>query len=182
MSVSCWSKDFKRAECSCVAPKPPSGPIIGGYGDFRYQYMPNLLELPEGTEVIIPPSNRHRHPPKLYSYIWISFVFPYLNCQIQHAHGLEVDADGRIYLTYVNWNNGIQTNGTDTHCLVRWDADGTNGVYMDLGGTELCNGTPHGLKIAKENNELFLYHANCGTRPPRFDLASNPVLSTVFRL
>ena len=53
-SVSCWSKDFKRAECSCIAPKPPpapSGPIIGGYGDFRYQYMPNLLQLPEGTEV-----------------------------------------------------------------------------------------------------------------------------------
>jgi hypothetical protein len=49
---------------------------------------------------------------------------------------------------YVNWNNGIQTNGTDQHCLIKWDPDGTNGAFVDLGGTELCNGTPHGTYSA----------------------------------
>lgn len=39
---------------------------------------------------------------------------------------------------------------------------------MDLGGTDLCNGTPHGLKLASEDGELYLYHANCGTLPPRY--------------
>ena len=73
---------------------------------------------------------------------------------------------GRIYLNYVNWNNGIQTNGTDQHCLVRWGPDGTNGTFVDRPG--LCYGTPHGLTLAKEGGQLFLYHANCGTKPPRY--------------
>jgi len=88
--------------------------------------------------------------------------------QIQHAHGLEVDPSGNIYVTYVNWDNGIVSNGTDQHCLVRWNPDGTNGTWMDLGGTKLCSGTPHGLKIANEGGELFLYHANCGVEAARY--------------
>jgi len=52
--------------------------------------------------------------------------------------------------------------------LVRWAPDGTNGTFMDLGGTALCSGTPHGLKLAKEEGQLYLYHANCGTKPPRY--------------
>ena len=39
------------AAAGAVAPSPPSGPIIGGYGAFRYQYMPDLLQLPKGAEV-----------------------------------------------------------------------------------------------------------------------------------
>mmetsp|Transcript_65382 Transcript_65382/g.108637 ORF Transcript_65382/g.108637 Transcript_65382/m.108637 type:complete len:376 (-) Transcript_65382:27-1154(-) len=113
------------------------GQIIGGYGEYRYQYIPELLQLPRGAEV-------------------------------QHAHGLAVDPSGNIYLTYVNWNNGIQTNGTDEHCLVRWAPDATNGTFMDLGGSALCKGTPHGLKVANENGSIYLYHANCATKPPRY--------------
>jgi hypothetical protein len=148
ISVDCKSVNFARAECSCAsptpapptpppAPTPPPPPIIGGYGNFNYQYLPHLLHRPEGAEV-------------------------------QHAHGLEVDKDGNIYLTYVNWNNGIQTNGTDENCLVRWLPDGTNGTFQVLGGSNLCKGTPHGLKIAQEEGELYLYHANCATKAPRY--------------
>lgn len=142
ISLTCDSTDFKENDCRCTAPAPsppppPPGDIVGGYGNYTYQYMSALLEFPAGAEV-------------------------------QHVHGLEVDKDGFIYATYVNWNNGIQTNGTDQHCLVRWQADGTNGTFMDLGGTDLCNGTPHGLKLASEKGELYLYHANCGTQPPRY--------------
>ena len=43
---------------------------------------------------------------------------PFLPTQVQHAHGIEVDTAGNIYVTYVNWNNGIQTNGTDQHCVL----------------------------------------------------------------
>ena len=88
--------------------------------------------------------------------------------EVQHAHGLEVDKDGNIYLNYVNWNNGIQTNGTDENCLVRWNPDGTNGTFESLGGTDLCKGTPHGITLATEDGELYLYHANCGTKAPRY--------------
>jgi len=119
-----------------VGGPPPSRPIIGGYGKYKYEYIPTLLEFPAGAEV-------------------------------QHVHGLEVDKQGNIYATYVNWNNGIATNGTDQHCLVRWNPDGTNGTFMDLGGTELCNGTPHGLKLAMEDGTPYLYHANCGVKPTR---------------
>eukprot|EP00937_MAST-01D_sp_MAST-1D-sp2_P000485 g485.t1 len=138
-AVRCESVHFARAICICAAPAPtpPPGPIIGGSGLWRWQYMPELLQLPAGTEV-------------------------------QHAHGLERDADGNIYLNYVNWNNGIQTNGTDQHCLVRWAPDGTSGRFVEAGGSALCAGTPHGLTLARESGELFFYHANCGTEPARY--------------
>jgi hypothetical protein len=105
-------------------------PIIGGYGKWRYQYMPELLQLPPGGEV-------------------------------QDAHGLELDDEDNIYLTYANWNNGVQTNGTDQECLVRWAPDGTNGAFMDQGGPALCSGKPHGLKLAREADGVtYLYHSN----------------------
>ena len=68
--LRCASVHFARANCSCAppAPTPPPGPIIGGQGRWRYQYMPDLLQLPAGAEM-------------------------------QHAHGLEVDKSGNIYLT-----------------------------------------------------------------------------------
>jgi hypothetical protein len=39
--------------------------------------------------------------------------------EVQDAHGLETDAAGNIYLEYRNWNNGIDSNGTDRNCLIR---------------------------------------------------------------
>lgn len=98
-------------------------PIIGGYGDFRYQYMPDKCVMPAGSAV-------------------------------QNSHGLAVDADKNIYLTYQ------PVNGKDTNCLVRWAPDGTNGTFLNGGGTALSSGTPHGLKITTENGKVFLYHAN----------------------
>ena len=105
--------------------------IIGGSGDWRYQYMPELLQLPQGA-------------------------------QVQDAHGLELDDDGNILLTYTNWNNhgeGVQ-NGTDANCLIRWAPDGTGGAFLTGGGRALCDGKPHGLKLAHEGGQSFLYHSN----------------------
>ena len=31
---------------------------------------------------------------------------------------------------------------------------------MTGGGTKLCSGTPHGLKLAVEDSKQYLYHAN----------------------
>jgi len=44
--------------------------------------------------------------------------------------------------------------------LIRWNPDGTGGEFMTGGGTKLCSGTPHGLKIANEGGKVYLYHAN----------------------
>ena len=34
-----------------VGGPPPSRPIIGGYGKYKYEYIPTLLEFPAGAEV-----------------------------------------------------------------------------------------------------------------------------------
>lgn len=98
-------------------------PIIGGYGDFKYQYMPDLLQPPPGADMV--------------------------NC-----HGLVLDDDNNIYLTYEN------DGRTDSNCLIKWKPDGTDAEWMTGGGTKLCSGTPHGLKVAREQGTQYLYHAN----------------------
>lgn len=82
------------------------------------------------------------------------------------CHGLAVDADNNIILTYHN-------DGTtkDQNCLIKWKPDGTDGEFLTGGGTALCSGTAHGLKITTEGpggkpavpgvpTSQFLYHAN----------------------
>jgi len=98
-------------------------PIIGGQGDFKYQYMPDLLKAPAGASLV--------------------------NC-----HGLVTDADDNIYLTYQN------DGKTDQNCLIKWKPDGTAGEFVTGQNSTLCSGTPHGLKIANEGGDVFLYHAN----------------------
>jgi hypothetical protein len=71
-----------------------------------------------------------------------------------NCHGLVLDSDNNIYLTYQN------DGKTDQNCLIRWNPDGTGGDFMSGGNSTLCSGTPHGLKIKTEGGEQFLYHAN----------------------
>ena len=61
--------------------------------------------------------------------------------EVQDAHGLELDVEGNIYLTYRNWNDGIVNNGTDRNCLIRWDPQGLHGTFLAAGGDALCTGT-----------------------------------------
>jgi hypothetical protein len=69
-----------------------------------------------------------------------------------NCHGLVTDKDKNIILTY-------QPGSGDTHCLIRWNPDGTSGTFVnDTVG--LCTGVPHGLKITTEGDQQFLYHAN----------------------
>lgn len=111
-------------------------PIIGGSGKYRYQYMPDLLQM-EGASLV--------------------------NC-----HGLVTDQDENIYLTY-------QNDGKDKNCLIRWKPDGTGGEFMVGNGntSALCDGTPHGLKIATEGGKQYLYHANNNQKITKTDLLGN---------
>jgi len=68
------------------------------------------------------------------------------------CHGLAVDKDKNIYLTYHT------DDKTDHSCMVRWAPDGTGGEKY--GNDTLCGGTAHGLKIATEGGQQYLYHAN----------------------
>jgi len=109
-----------------VATALAADPIIGGQGDYRYQYMPDRLQPPPGATMV--------------------------NC-----HGLVLDSDNNIYLTYQDDGN------SDSNCLIRWKPDGTGAEWMTSGSTALCSGTPHGLKIANEGLDgahQYLYHAN----------------------
>jgi len=122
----CRKRSNKHAHSATVDDnddKSNDDPIIGGSGKFRYQYMPDLLQAPEGASLV--------------------------NC-----HGLVLDKDNNIYLTYQN------DGKTDENCLIRWNPDGTGGEFLTGGNTTLCSGTPHGLKIVTEGDEQFLYHAN----------------------
>jgi len=76
-----------------------------------------------------------------------------------NAHGLVIDGNRNIYLTYENDHKKDPDN-----CLIRWNPDGTGGEHMTGGNRTLCSGTPHGLKISTEwtggKPQQFLYHAN----------------------
>ena len=69
-------------------------------------------------------------------------------------HGLVMDDKNNIILTY-----RPDTSMNDTHCMIRWNPDGTGGEQFGP-GAELCAGTPHGLRLTHENGIPYLYHAN----------------------
>eukprot|EP00967_Tisochrysis_lutea_P138478 scaffold250025_cov36-Tisochrysis_lutea.AAC.1 len=91
-----------------------------------------------------------------------SFTFEYVGALLHlpagaavlNAHGLVQDADGSIILAYE------PEHTKDKHCLVRWTAGGTQPRLFGA-DSPLCAGTPHGLRLAvEENGRRFLYHAN----------------------
>ena len=69
------------------------------------------------------------------------------------AHGWALDEDKNIYLTY---HPNIYMG--DKNCLIKWKPDGTEPEFLPV--QDVCEGTPHGLRLAKEYGETFLYHAN----------------------
>lgn len=88
-----------------------------------------------------------------YEYVPEKLVMP-SGSAVVDSHGLVVDADHNILLTYVP-----NTTAGDTRCMVRWSPDGTQGVEFGP-GSPLCSGTPHGLRIKNEAAGEVLYHAN----------------------
>jgi hypothetical protein len=112
---------------SAALPGHGAPPIIGGSGEFRYQYDPTKMLLPAGSQLL-------------------------------NAHGLVTSADGSIYLTYEHVHH--DKGGNDNNCLVKWKPDGTDPEYLTGGNMTLCEGQCHGLTIATEDGEEFLYHAN----------------------
>lgn len=89
-----------------------------------------------------------------YRYQYMPDLLKMEGASLVNCHGLVTDKDKNIYLTY-------QNDGKDPNCLIRWNPDGTGGQFMTGGnGSQLCGGTPHGLKITTEGDEQFLYHAN----------------------
>jgi hypothetical protein len=54
-----------------------------------------------------------------------------------------------------------QDKSDQSKCLLRWKASGYDKIPEFLGpGESLCQGVPHGLRAAVENNQTVLYHAN----------------------
>ncbi len=128
----------------------PEAPIIGGSGEFRYQYMPGLLKLPEGAEI------RDAHGLELDS-----------KNNIYLTYG--------NWATAISKEN----NGTDRNCLIRWDPDGTNGQFMTGGGDALCSGLPHGIRHAVEDDKEYFYHANVGGEIPDRKLTKTTLDGTI---
>lgn len=104
--------------------------IIGGQGAYQYVYNETQLQMP---------TNPAANPP--------------------YSHGLEVDGDQNIYLTYYD-------SADPTRCLVRWSPkDGYVTPEVVGKGTEICSHGnpstgPHGLRIAVEDGKPYFYHAN----------------------
>ncbi|CAB9510605.1 NHL repeat containing protein [Seminavis robusta] len=78
------------------------------------------------------------------------------DADVEHAHGIVIDDQGNIIITY--------KDKTDpSKCLLRWKHG--DGQYQQMPeflgpGKELCQGVPHGLRTQVENGTLVLYHAN----------------------
>ena len=82
------------------------------------------------------------------------------NSNPPYSHGLEVDDDSNLYLTYYD-------KGDPGRCLLKWSpADGYEKFEVVGHGSEMCNignanTGPHGLRIAKEpNGTQVFYMAN----------------------
>jgi hypothetical protein len=110
----------------------PGAPIIGGSGKWRYQWRPDLLQLPPGTEI----QDAH-------------------GLEVDDHHNIYL-----TYANWHTHTSTKDGNGTDQNCLIRWDPDGKNGQFMTKGGPQLCSGKPHGLKLSNEGGKMFLYHSN----------------------
>ena len=96
--------------------------------------------------------------PWRYQYVPTKLQMP-ADSNPPYSHGLEVDEDSNIYLTYFD-------SADSGRCLLRWSPKDNYETFEVLGhGSEMCasgdhsNG-PHGLRIAKEANGTFFYHAN----------------------
>ena len=106
--------------------------------------------------------------PWRYKYEPLKLQMP-SNSNPPYSHGLELDADANLYLTYYD-------KGDPMRCLLKWSpADGYEKYTVVGHGSEMCqignaNTGPHGLRISKEPNgtEVF-YMANnnqVSTCPP----------------
>lgn len=104
--------------------------------------------------------------PYRYQYMPDLLQFP-TELSPMNDHGLTLDHLNNIILTY-------QPNANDSHCMVRWNPDGTGGTGFGP-GAELCAGTPHGLRLAHEgpNNTPYLYHANNDQTLHKTDMEGN---------
>ena len=104
--------------------------------------------------------------PYRYQYMPNLLLFP-TELSPMNDHGLTLDHLNNIILTY-------QPNANDSHCMVRWNPDGTGGTGFGP-GAELCAGTPHGLRLAHEgpNNTPYLYHANNDQTLHKTDMEGN---------
>jgi len=85
----------------------------------------------------------------------------------KNDHGLTLDHNDNIILTYQPYAN-------DSHCMIRWNPDGTGGTSFGP-GSELCAGTPHGLRLSHEgpSQTPYLYHANNNKVLHKTDMKGN---------
>ena len=85
----------------------------------------------------------------------------------KNDHGLTLDHNDNIILTY-------EPNANDSHCMIKWNPDGTGGAGFGP-GAELCAGTPHGLRLSHEgpSQTPYLYHANNNQVLHKTDMEGN---------
>ena len=131
---------------------PMDAPIIGGSGDFKYQYMPDLLKMPDGAVLV----NAHGLVTDAENNIYLTY-----------------QNDGKLDKNncLVRW----KPDGTAGEFMTGGNATLCSGTPHGLTiATELCSGKPHGLTIGEpershhrhgcahssSTTEQFLYHAN----------------------
>lgn len=73
-----------------------------------------------------------------------------------HGHGLAKDTSGNIYFTYV-----VANASSEDRCLVKFSPSDSYALGQMQGDPTLSQGTPHGLRIDYESDEMaYLYHSN----------------------
>ena len=148
-----------------VLPACTSAPVYhDGDAAHAADHLAEGLPLPSGSLRDAPALDPNDLPivgqaPWRYKYEPLKLQMP-ANSNPPYSHGLEVDADANLYLTYYD-------KGDPMRCLLKWSpADGYEKFTVVGHGSEMCqigngNTGPHGLRISKDTSgkEVF-YMAN----------------------
>lgn len=134
-----------------------------------------LLPLLATTNIY---AHGHHHAPKLgklapvdltqpiisggYQYIDNFFQLP-KSIDLKHAHGLTRDTEDNIYLAYES--KKVDKN---SHAIVMFNKEGK--FVRFIGDHTLAQGAPHGLDLAVENGQKFLYLSNNNQVISKIDL------------
>ena len=130
-------------------------------GDFKYQFMPELVNLPSSE-----------------------------SGNDENGHGVCKHTDGSIFFTFVRASASRSLShphdvrraqvpkkvDNSTQVLMRCDPSGANCKMLGKPGPEgLSGGTPHGLRIEhdEKKGESYLYHSNNNAKIMKTDLEGN---------
>jgi hypothetical protein len=162
MVVGFFALALALVQAGSAAAAPRGSGIISGQGEWQYEYMPNLLQLPSSVDLLNGHGLCKDHAGNIY--------FTYQSATVAEST--------RALIKFLPDGTGAQLLGNDnTLAQVYFFLAGSPSLSRRLlpqPSFRSCQGVPHGLRIAYgEEGGPFLYHANNEATVHKTDLAGN---------